>query len=287
MIIPSRWFAGGMGLDSFRNLMLNDERISKMVDFTNSKDCFPNASIGGGVNFFLWESDYSGLCNFTNIHNGESNTMLRKLDEYSVFVRYNEAVSILHKINNTSNLVGIVSSLNPFGLNSSERGVEKNSDNTYTLYSSKGKSYIEKQNVTQGLELINKYKVLCSKVTSEHAGEADKNGKFKVLSRIQVLKPGEVCTFSYFTLGSFDNEHEANNLYMYLKTKFARFLLLQAVSSINLSKEKFFFIPMQNFTSNNSIDWSKSILDIDTQLYKKYSLSVEEILFIDNMIKDM
>ena len=70
MITPSRWFAGGKGLDNFRVTMLNDNRISKIVDFVNAKDCFPNTSIGGGINYFLWENTYKGKCNFSNIHDG-------------------------------------------------------------------------------------------------------------------------------------------------------------------------------------------------------------------------
>ena len=67
MIIPSRWFSGGMGLDSFRDMMMQDTHITKLVDFANAKDCFPQNSISGGVCFFLRERDRTGDCEFTNI----------------------------------------------------------------------------------------------------------------------------------------------------------------------------------------------------------------------------
>lgn len=129
----------------------------------------------------------------------------------------------------------------------------------------------------QGKNLIEKYKVLISKVTAEHAGEPDKEGKFKVLSRTEVVEPGVVCTDSYIIIGGFSNKEEAINLYSYLTTRFVRFMLLLAVSSINLSKEKFQFIPLQDF----SHPWT------DEMLYKKYGLDKGEIAFIESMIRPM
>jgi site-specific DNA-methyltransferase (adenine-specific) len=98
MIIPSRWFAGGKGLDDFRNKMLNDNRIRIITDYPNAKECFPESSIGGGVCFFLWDRDNPGDCSITNISNGKSNTMVRPLNEYPVFVRYNDAIDIIKKV---------------------------------------------------------------------------------------------------------------------------------------------------------------------------------------------
>ncbi len=99
MIIPSRWFSGGMGLDDFRVNMMNDRSIVKIVDYTNSKDCFPGISVSGGVCYFLWDKNYNGDCEFINITNGESNYTIRPLNEFQTLVRYNKAVSIIHKGN--------------------------------------------------------------------------------------------------------------------------------------------------------------------------------------------
>ena len=118
---------------------------------------------------------------------------------------------------------------------------------------------------------------MISKTTSEHASESDKSGRFKVLSVVKKLKPQEVCTFSYFLCGCFEDEKHADNLLTYLKTKFVRFLLLQSVSSINLSKDKFLLVPNQDF----SFEWT------DEQLYKKYNLDKDEIEFIESLIKPM
>lgn len=281
MITPSRWFAGGKGLDSFRNTMLNDKQITKIVDFVNAKDCFTGISIGGGVNYFLWTKGAKDKCDFTSVHDGEKSRAERDLNEFPVFVRYNEALSIIHKVNLTieNKVSECIFSRNPFGLSSSFRGVDiQTKDKTITLHSSKGISYISKADVKQNLDIINKYKVMISKVTSEHAGEPNKNGQFTVLSTIKILKPNEVCTDSYLIIFVSDNLSEVEHYTQYAKTKFYRFLLLQSISSINLSKDKFDFIPMIDF---------KTAIDInDKYLYDKFHLSTSEIKYIETMINE-
>lgn len=128
---------------------------------------------------------------------------------------------------------------------------------------------------------------MTSKVTAEHAGEPDKNGQFKIISRTEIIGPNEVCTDSYLIIGASENKSIVENEYKYLKTCFTRFLLMLSVSSINLSADKFQFVPNQNFTEQSDIDWSKSISEIDQQLYAKYDLSTDEISFIESMIKPM
>lgn len=278
MIIPSRWYAGGMGLDGFRYTMLNDNRIRKLVDFPNAKDCFPQSSIGGGVCYFLWDRDHAGSCSVTNISSEDTNTIDRYLNEFNVFVRYNKAINIIRKIPQSEERLSTwCSSLSPFGISSSERGYEKPFHDSLCLYSSKGKGYISKASVTVGKQYIDKYKILISKTSAEHAGEPTKDGQFKVLSKVLVINPNDVCTFSYFLIAPIDDKNTANNIVSYLKTKFTRFLILQSVSSINLSKEKFQFVPLQDFSK----PWT------DEELYAKYNLTDDEIAFIESMIKPM
>lgn len=98
-----------------------------------------------------------------------------------------------------------------------------------------------------------------------------------MLSAVKVLPPREICTFSYITIGAFDNAAEAEHLREYLLTKFARFLILQAVSSIHLSRDKFIFLPLQDFSKS----WP------DKKLYSRYELSDVEIDLIEAMIRPM
>ena len=279
MIIPSRWFNGGKGLDKFRSEMLSDDHITNLVDYQNAKDCFPGVSLGGGVCYFLWERDRSGPCKVTNILGDRTISRVRRLDEFPVFVRYNDSIDIINKVRakKEPSIVSILSSRNPFGLVTSERGYEQKSHGDLTLYSSKGIGYIKPTNVVQGRDYIEKYKVMISRVTSEHAGEPDKSGMYKVISNMKLLLPNEICTDSYIIAFPNDSKEEVVNFYLYLQTKFVRFLILQALSSINLSRESYTFVPMQDFKKV----WT------DAELYSKYDLTEDEVAFIESMIKPM
>lgn len=281
LIIPSRWFAGGMGLNKFRDDMMNDTHIKQLVDYTNAKDCFPNTSIGGGVCYFVRDSSYDGECDFINIRNGKSHEMKRKLNEFPVLVRYNEAIDIIRKVlaKHEKMLSTIISSLMPFGLNTSYRGRDHKSDkDNLRLYaSSNSVTYINKDEITKGFEYIDKYKVMISKTSAEHAGEPKKDGTFRVIpSSLRVLKPNEVCTHSYFLIGCFDQIDDAEKIYKYLQTKLIRFLILMSLSGIGLSKLVFNFVPYPDMTQV----WT------DDALYQKYDLNNDEIDFVESMIAD-
>lgn len=281
MIIPSRWFAGGLGLDSFRLEMMEDTHITQLVDYSNAKDCFPQNSISGGVCYFLWERDATGLCQFTNISGSNSLTEERSLSEFPVVVRYNAAVDIIRKVRNTTSLFlkEIVSPISPFAIPTKVLGEATKDNNTLlTLYSSKGVGYISKSEVKSNFKYVDKFKVMVSQIGAEHAGEPGRDGAFKVLtSSMRVLNPNEVCTNSYIIIGEYSDYAHATNLLGYLKTRFVRFLTLQAVSSIHISKTSFTFVPMQDFSK----PWT------DEELYAKYGLTDEEIAFIESMIKPM
>lgn len=279
MIIPARWYSGGKGLDSFRDAMLSDKRIKYIRDYVNSKDCFDGLSISGGICYFLWEKDYHGDCRFVSEKAGKTNESIRKLDEFPVFVRYDEGINIIHKVMraNEASLSSIMSSRNPFGIPTSARGKERPFKGAYKLYSSKGEGYISEREVLSNLDIANRYKVMITRVMKEHAGEPDKNGQFGVLATIRVLKSNEVCTDTYITAGKFRTRKEGENLAAYLRLKFVRFLLILAAASINLSKETYKFVPKQDFSKT----WT------DAELYKKYKLTKEEIDFIESMIKPM
>ena len=278
MIIPSRWFAGGKGLNEFRSEMLNDDRIETIVDYADSKDCFPGGvDIPGGICYFLWERNYRGKCLVTNIQkNGKISRSQRALNEFQTFIRSNEAVSIVKKVLSKGEAVlsTQVSSRKPFGLDSNAKF--ENAGELY-LKSSSGMGKITRQRVTAGYDLIPKWKVIVSKVSFEHAGVPGKDGMMRVLSVIQILPPDTVCTETYLVAGAFDDEKRASNLESYLKTKFVRFLIMQMLASMNMSKASYNFVPVQDFSK----PWT------DEELYAKYGLTDEEINFIESMIKPM
>ena len=179
--------------------------------------------------------------------------------------------------NTEETMSSMMSSLGPFGLGTAERGIKNKKVDTYTLISSAGKSYISKEKIKTGHEYIDKWKVIIAKAASGGAATIGGDGKRKVIATLEILEPGAVCTFTYFIGGAFKSKEIAENCRKYLSTKFARFLLLQTMSSINITKDRFIFVPIQDFKKT----WS------DNELYKKYDLDEEEIETIESMISIM
>jgi site-specific DNA-methyltransferase (adenine-specific) len=276
MIIPSRWFAGGKGLDEFREEMLDDKRIKKLVDYWDSTDCFPGVDVAGGVCYFLWEKEYSGPCEVTNIHRDKEVKSVRSLNEFSTFVRFGSAAQIIKKMQllKEDNMSSIVSSRKPFGLATNIRSTKKGD---LILIWNGGQGFYDSKNITVGKELIKKWKVITSKVSYDHGGQPDKEGKRRVLSKVEILPPNTICTETYIVVGSFDNKKEAQNLVTYLKTKFVRFLISQLSFSQDITKDRFYFVPVQKMSE----PWT------DEKLYKKYELTKDEIAFIESMIRPM
>jgi len=276
MIIPSRWFAGGMGLDSFRGEMLKDRHISKLVDFVDAADCFPDVDIPGGVCYFLWDREYDGDCEVTNVFNGNEYKSKRSLGEFDTFVRLSPSVPILSKVLDRKevSLAEIVSATRPFGLQTKDR---PDGTGNIRLVSSGGDGKIKLARVTSGHGLVKKWKVLTSKTSHDHAGNPDKDGMRRVLSRVEILEPNAVCTESYIVIGAFDTEVEAINCMNYLKTMFVRHLISILSFSQDITRERFRYVPIQDFTKN----WT------DTALNKKYTLTKDEIQFIESVIRPM
>ena len=280
MIIPSRWFAGGKGLDDFRDTMLNNQHIKYLVDYPKSLECFPGVDIAGGVCYFLIDKQYNGNCLITTRINERESSKIRKLNEFSIFIRDNIGIDIIHKIQQCSSsfMNSVVYSRNPFGFFSSERGGTKSAINDLKLYSSGGIGYVSDSAVSKNRELINKYKVFIGKVNPDRGGVNNaRDGKMNVITKISVIAPKELFTETYLLLGVFDSLEKANNCASYYKTRLARFLISLTLTSMNITKENFQFVPLQDF----SHPWT------DEMLYKKYGLMDEEIAFIESMIRPM
>lgn len=280
LITPSRWFAGGRReLTTFRNEMANDSHIRSMVNFINGKEVFPTSSTGS-VSFFVWDRKYNGDCSFTSTLYGNSKTSVRRLNEFidiNVVVGNNIALEIVRKVmsKNESKFSDNVKPYMPFGLRSYERGQKSPIQNSVALYTSDGVFYRDRNEIPEGGDYIDSYKIMTSKLLAEHAGEPDKSGRYKVLSRTEIIKPGTACTESYLILADSKDESEIDNCFSYCATKFFRFLLLQAMSSINMTSDVFVFVPNQDFSKT----WT------DKDLYAKYELTEDEIKTIESLIK--
>jgi len=276
MIIPSRWFGGGKGLDDFRREMLNDNHIRILVDYENASDCFPGVDIAGGVCYFLWDRDNPGLCDVVNVRNNETMHSVRALNEFDTFIRHDQAASIVRKVCAFGEpmMSNMVSSSKPFGLRTFVRPQESGD---ILLRWQNGEGPYRRDEITVGRELIDKWKVITSYVGYDHAGNPGKDGKRRVFSKIDILPPGTICTETYLVVGSFDTEQEATKLVAYMKTLFFRFLVAQCMYSHHITKEAYRLVPIQDFSQS----WT------DEKLYAKYGITDEEIKFIESMVRPM
>ncbi|MDE5740455.1 MAG: Eco57I restriction-modification methylase domain-containing protein [Bacteroidaceae bacterium] len=279
MIVPARWYSGGKGLDDFRNMMLNDQRIKYLVDYVDSRDCFPSVDIAGGVCYFLWCKDYSGRCCVRTIQKNRVIEAERNLNEFDIFIRENIAVQIIRKVVEKAGKMmdSVVFSRNPFGFASNDNFKSEKKAEDIPIMTSKGFFYVPMKAIQANVSSVGKWKVIMSKASAEHAGQTDKDGRKRIVSRVEVLPPNTICSESYLLLATFNNEEEAINLRDYVKTNFFRFLLSTILLTQNIAKDKFQFVPLQDF----SHPWT------DEMLYKKYGLTDEEIAFIEGMIRPM
>lgn len=279
MIIPARWYAGGKGLDDFRALMLGQRHIRKLVDVANSADCFPGVNIAGGICYFLWERDYSGDCAVVNMKEGEyTSEQVRSLNEFDYFVRSNLALSIIRKVlaKKEKLMSSVVYSRNYFTLPTTVSGPKEPGKNTVRVLTSKGDIYLHRSSVSDKQGILDKYKVIITYAMSG-GNKPTSEGNYQILSSLKVLGPGEACTETYLILDVFNTRDEADSMVSFMGGKLSRFLLLQALSSIHITKDKFCFVPYVGFDT----PWT------DDALYERYGLTQEEIDYVETMIKPM
>ncbi len=245
MIIPSRWFGGGKGLDDFRKDTLNDSRFRVIVDYENANDCFPGVDIAGGVCYFLWDRENPGDCRVVNINNGQKIETVRKLNEFGTFIRRAEALQIVKKVlaKKEPLMSNVVSSSKPFGLRTFVRP-QKTGD--IILRWQNGEGPYNRSEIIVGVEMIDKWKVITSYVGYDHAGNPGKDGKRKVFNKIDILPPGTICNETYLVINYFDTEQEAKNMVGYMKTMFFRFLVSQLMFSHHITKNAYQFVPVQD-----------------------------------------
>ena len=280
LIMPSRWFAGGRGLDDFRTEMLNDTRLSVLHDFIDSKQLFKTADIAGGICYYLWDAKHNGECEVSTHAGNTVSSIKRKLNEHDIFVRDNIGLSIVKKIQAVSDefMDKGVLQLAPFGLRTYIRGEALPFENSIKVLSSEGYGYVSKDDINRNREKMNKYKVVIGRLVPSN-GEVgiDPSKGYKAITCPQVVQNDEVVTETYLVCATLDTLREAVNCCEYLKLKFPRFLLRLTYSSMNVNRANFVFVPNQDFNRSYS----------DEDLYKKYNLTEDEVAYIERLIRPM
>ena len=282
MVTPSRWFAGGNNLDSYRAEMLNDQRIRVLVDYPVSSEVFPGVDVGGGISYFLWDSSFNGDTEVTTIRGGEAKTVRRKLNAHDVFVRDAEALEILEQVLsfNEQSMAEIVSRHAAFGLPTNFKDFsEEKKDGDLTLHYNGGgrmavrkQAYISVNQISRGHHLVNPWKLFVSE--AYRIAERFPN---RIVGTPIIAPPGAVCTQTFLVIGGFETEAEAKSAASYYSTKFFRFMLWLRKIGQHASKSVYDWVPIQ--------EWDRTWTD--DQLYKKYNLSPDQVDYIERLIKPM
>ncbi|MCI6383721.1 MAG: Eco57I restriction-modification methylase domain-containing protein [Subdoligranulum variabile] len=279
MITPSRWFAGGWGLDDFREKMITCDSIKELHDFPISTDCFAGVQIKGGVSYFLYDTNYKGKCKFyTHDSSGVVSSSDRYLHEKNcdVLIRDNELIKVYHKVQEKERFIPFskyVTGRSPFGFNTNHHGYPTRKDTSdVPYYERTGYTYMPASAITRGRENIDKYKIYISKAYG--AGEGYPH---QIINRPVLGESGTICSGTYLMVGPFEDKIYAQNALAYMCTKFFRALVAINKISQDASYKVYEAVPMQDF----SIKWT------DEMLYKKYNLEKAEIDYIETIIKPM
>ena len=300
LVTPSRWFTAEAQDKSFlklREFLKTNNHFKSIYNYPNNKDLFPNVEIAGGINYFLYQSDYNNDVEFYECNNTNREEVIRPLFEkgLDVVIALNSSIKILNKIQKEhafKSLSDYATGRNAFGIVGKEDSLSKISknikENGYIKIFCAHESikYIPEKLVTKNIEILNSWKVFTSKANGG-AGLLSDSKPVSIIGKSYIGEPKTACTDSLIPIGCFNNKIEAFNLQKYMKTKFLRYLAGILKTSQNLYQGIYKFVPLQDFTDKSDIDWGKSIPEIDQQLYKKYNLTEEEINFIEAKIKPM
>jgi Eco57I restriction-modification methylase len=291
MVIPARWFAGGMGLDVFREEMLNDSRLRSIDDYLSAADVFPGVGLKGGVCYFLWNRDHPGLCDVsTHFKDWPVSTATRPLIEAGadIFIRFNEGLSILKKVMaaetggcttlelpEPKKFMRLVSSIGVFGLESTFKGKVKRAGDDLKVYRNGGVGYIARSEIQKERSVFDKWKVFIGRA-APGTGNRD-TYPHRIISTPFIGEPGSISSWTYMHIGALDSKEEAESLLSYLSCRLTRFLILLHKPSQDTTRKVYTFVPTQ--------EWTKRWTDED--LYTKYGITASEIEFIEKVVRPM
>lgn len=280
MIVPSRWMAGGLGLSNFRQEMLTDGHIRKLVDFSRMEKVFPGVvDFEGGVCYFLWDRDNPGPCEVTFFADDEAiGPVQRQLDEFDIFIRDVRALAILKKVaaHNEPSITDILAVDKEFGMTSNYAGVRlhKGPKDIAVHHVRNNKRRIggmRRADIPKSRHLIDTWKVLIPKAYGERGAIPA-----HVLGPMYVAAPPSACTQTFLFV-YLDSEGAANSAMSYLRTRFARFLISLRKITQDATRATYTWVPQQTWDR----EWTEA------ELYEKYGLTEEEQDYIAAMVREV
>ena len=297
LITPSRWFTGDAQDGSFiklRDFIKSNNHIKTIKNYPIASNVFPDVFIAGGVNYYLYDKNYSGKVDFSVCTDNKIVTQIRNLFEegLDIIVSSSENYAMIQKLRDSKfvSLTTITKGRDAFGItgkNANNISSVSAFENAYELRCAYEEiRYVSKDKITKNIDIADKWKIFISKGNGG-AGTLGDGKPVAILGKPYIGKAQSVCTDSLIPIGAFDTKKEAINLQKYIKTKFVRYMVGILKVSQNVSQNVYQFVPLQDFTDKSDIDWSKSVAEIDQQLYKKYNLDDSEIAFVESMIKPM
>ena len=291
MVIPSRWFAGGKGLDEFREGMLKDGRVRSVDDYLTASEVFPGVGLKGGICYFLWDRDHPGSCRVTtHFKDWDASSATRPLLEpgADIFIRFNEGVSILKKVmavetGQTQSLAlpvakrfeALVSSRKPFGFDTSFKGKSVKARDDLLLYRNGGTGYAPRSSITAGQTLVDQWKIFIG-YAAPGTGNKD-TYPHRVISTPFLGEPGSISSETYLAIGPFGAQSEAASALAYLSCRLPRLLIQLRKASQHVTSKVYSFVPTQDW----SVTWT------DALLYEKYGITDDQIAFIEKVVRPM
>ncbi len=279
MVIPSRWLAGGRGMEDFRKEMLGSKKLVRLVDFPVSKEVFSSVEVKGGICYFLWSPETQQTCDVSIVRGGEMTTSKRSLDEFDVFVRESRSVEILRKVQAfcEKSITEMLTADTPFGIAtnfSAYRNVERKGDIVlhYVNGGKRGTGFVSRSVIEKNTHLLDKWKVLVPKAGSD-GGQKIPDA---VLGKPWLCPPDSACTQTFLAF-SCKSKSEAKSIESYYRTKFFRHLVSLRKLTQDALRPMYTWVPQQSWDQ----EWT------DEKLYKKYGLTKDEIAFVERMIRPM
>lgn len=296
LITPSRFlFDAGQTPSEWNRKMLNDPHFKVILYEMDAKKVFPNTDIKGGVAIHYRDEakDFGKIELFypfdelKSIHEKVKAKTVQHLDQIVSSRGQYRFSDEFYKDNPDAKSKVAAGTANMLASNVFKSIPEVFSDspnsNSLKIYGIFNKERIIRY-IPEKWIIPNPY----SDTFNVLITESNNAGKFgETLTDFIICKPKECTSDSYISIGCFDSEDKAINLTKALKTKFFRAMLgIKKVTQHN-PQSVWDCVPLEDFSTESDIDWSKSIEDIDQQLYRKYGLSDDEISFIESHVKEM